>query len=229
MGASQDVPPPQRTPRQEAEGLVALRSQWKHRAIVDAARSLFLENGFAGTSMDEVAALARVSKQTVYKHFVDKQSLFADFISADIAHVDPSVHPLVERMPDTDDLDRDLCEFARQHLANVMQPELLRMRRVLIGEAERFPELAAAWYQNGPVRSCELFAAWFTALHGRGLLDVPDPMLAAQQFNWLVLSIPLNAAMASRIDQPLYTAAELDAFADAGVRTFLAAFAVRPD
>lgn len=179
--------------------------------------------------MDEVAALARVSKQTVYKHFIDKQSLFVDFISADIAHVDARVHPLVEAIPVSDDVERDLSAFAREHLANVMQPELLRMRRVLIGEAERFPELAAAWYQNGPVRSCELFAGWFAALDRRAVLRVPDPMLAAEHFNWLVLSIPLNKAMSSRLEKPLYTAQQLDAYADAGVRTFLAAFAVRPD
>ena len=105
-----------------------------------------------------------------------------------------------------------------------MQPGRLRLRRMLIGEAERFPELAQAWYATGPERSCAEFAGWFAAWHRRGLLRVPDPMLAAQQFNWLVLSIPLNKAMAYATDEPLFTPAELDHYADEAVRVFLAAY-----
>lgn len=200
------------------------RSARKHRAILDAARALFLENGYAGTSMDDVAALASVSKQTVYKHFVDKQRLFTDLVTGDIAPMPEPAQVLADAVPQTDDVERDLRAFARGHLANVMQPHLLRMRRVLIGEADRFPDLAQAWYANGPERSCAMFAEWFTELDRRGLLRVDDPLLAAQHFNWLVLSIPVNKAMASPLDQPLYTERELEHFADAGVRVFLAAY-----
>jgi TetR/AcrR family transcriptional regulator, mexJK operon transcriptional repressor len=155
----------------------------KRRAILDAARTLFLRKGYAGTSMDEVAALARVSKQTVYKNFADKQRLFTEFIGSDIAQVKGSTHVLIEAMPNTQNLEQDLRMFARQHLADVMQPHLLQLRRVLIGEADRFPELARTWYENGPERSFAIFARWFTALDRRGLLRTPDPMLAAQHFN----------------------------------------------
>jgi TetR/AcrR family transcriptional repressor of mexJK operon len=189
-----------------------------------AARELFLQHGYAGTSMDDVAALAGVSKQTVYKHFVDKQQLFIDLITADIAQVEGPTHPLIEAMPESEDVERDLRAYARWHLADVMQPHLLRMRRVLIGEADRFPELAQAWYRSGPVRSCAIFARWFEALDRRGLLRVDDPQLAAQHFNWLVLAIPLNKAMASPLDGPLFSEEELQHFADAGVRVFLAAY-----
>lgn len=200
------------------------RSARKHRAILDAARALFLEKGFAGTSMDDVAALAAVSKQTVYKHFTDKQRLFIDLITADIAHSKGSTHPLVEAMPDSQDVEQDLRAFGRHHLADVMQPHLLRMRRVLIGEADRFPDLAQAWYEGGPVRSTTIFAEWFRALDQRGLLRVDDPLLAAQHFNWLVLSIPLNKAMSCPLDEPVFTPGELDHYADEGVRVFLAAY-----
>ena len=124
--------------------------------------------------MDDVAALAAVSKQTVYKHFADKQRLFTEFIGSDIAHVEGSTHTLIEQMPDTQNLEQDLRTFARRHLADVMQPPLLQMRRVLIGEAERFPDLAQTWYENGPEGSCAIFAGWFTALDRRGLLRTPE-------------------------------------------------------
>ncbi|MFI6501248.1 TetR/AcrR family transcriptional regulator [Nonomuraea typhae] len=201
------------------------RTARKRRAILDAARTLFLRNGFAGTSMDDVAAMAEVSKQTVYKHFADKQSLFAELITLDISQMEVDPHPLELAMPGTDDLEHDLREYARMHLSVVMQPPLLRMRRVLIGEADRFPHLARAWYENGPERSCAIFAGWFEALDRRGLLHAPDPMLAAQHFNWLVLSIPLNKAMSMPVEGAMFSDDELRHYADAGVRVFLAAYA----
>lgn len=201
------------------------RSARKRKAILDAARTVFLRNGYSGSSMDEISDLAGVSKQTVYAHFSDKQRLFTEIVSGDIAPIQqPRAQELAENMPDTEDLASDLREFARHHLAQVMQPHLLRMRRVLIGEGERFPDLAKAWYDNGPERSTDLFEGWFAALDRRGLLRAPDPRLAAQHFNWLVLSIPLNKAMAYPIDEAAFAADELDHYADEGVRVFLAAY-----
>jgi AcrR family transcriptional regulator len=200
------------------------RSARKRTAILDAARDLFLQKGYAGTSMDDVAARAAVSKQTVYKNFADKQRLFTEVITSDVGRVERTRQAQIEAMPDSTDVPADLQAYARWHLADVMQPERLRLRRMLIGEAERFPELAQAWYVAGPERSVAEFAGWFTAWHRRGLLRALDPMLAAQHFNWLVLSIPLNKAMAYATDEPLFTPAELDHYADEAVRVFLAAY-----
>ena len=55
----------------------------KRRAIIEAATTAFLRNGYLGTSMDEIAALAGVSKQTVYKHFADKERLFSEIVVSD--------------------------------------------------------------------------------------------------------------------------------------------------
>ena len=201
------------------------RSARKRAAILDAAHELFLQKGYAGTSMDDVAARAAVSKQTVYKNFADKQRLFTEVITSDVGRLEGSTEARMAAMPGSTDLAADLRAFARWHLADVMQPGRLRLRRMLIGEAERFPELAQAWYTSGPERSAAEFAGWFAAWDRRGLLRVPDPMLAGQQFNWLVLSIPLNKAMAYASDEPLFTPAELNHYADEAVRVFLAAHA----
>jgi AcrR family transcriptional regulator len=199
------------------------RSARKRQAILDAARALFLANGYGGTSMDDVAARAAVSKQTVYKHFADKERLFRAIITGDIQETEGLTQSLVDALPETRDLERDLREFARRHVVEVMQPHLVRMRRILIGEADRFPELAAAWYARGPERAHATFAAWFTRLAERGLLHVPDPLLAAEHFNWLILSIPLNRAMFSDVEEP---PDRLEYYADEAVRVFLAAYAV---
>jgi AcrR family transcriptional regulator len=198
------------------------RSARKRRAILEAARTLFLAKGYGGTSMDDVAARAAVSKQTVYKHFEDKERLFTAIITGDIAETEGLTQSLADALPQTQDLERDLREFARRHVVDVMQPHLVRMRRILIGEADRFPDLAAAWYARGPERAHATFAQWFTALAERGMLHVPDPLLAAEHFNWLILSIPLNRAMFSGVEEP---AEKLEYYADEAVRVFLAAYA----
>ena len=65
-------------------------SRWadKHRQIVDAATTLFLNKGYLGTSMDDIAAEAAVSKQTVYKHFSDKDQLYAEIVLGTVDQVD---------------------------------------------------------------------------------------------------------------------------------------------
>jgi AcrR family transcriptional regulator len=197
------------------------RSARKRRAILDAARTLFLRNGYGGTSMDDVAAQAAVSKQTVYKHFADKQRLFTAIITGDIEETEQLTLSLVEALPQTRDLEEDLREFARRHVVEVMQPHLVRMRRILIGEADRFPDLAATWYAHGPERAHATFARWFTALAERGLLNAPDPLLAAEHFNWLILSVPMNRAMFTGAEEPVE---RLHHYADEAVRVFLAAY-----
>ena len=151
------------------------RSARKRAAILEAAHDLFLQKGYAGTSMDDVAARAAVSKQTVYKNFADKQRLFTEVITSDVGRIEASTQAQMAAMPDSSDLAGDLAAFARWHLADVMQPGRLRLRRMLIGEAERFPELAQAWYASGPERSYAEFAGWFAAWDRRGLRPDPGP------------------------------------------------------
>jgi hypothetical protein len=97
------------------------------------------------------------------------------------------------------------------------------MRRVVISEAERFPDLARAWYERGPERGHATLARQFEALDRRGRLRVDDPLLAARNFNWLVLSVPLNQAMFLGTRSP-FPPGELDRLADEAVRVFLAAY-----
>ena len=199
------------------------RSARKRRAILDAATTLFLSNGYSGTSMDEVAALARVSKQTVYKHFADKERLFSEIVTAICDQIaDPNIDE-VQNLRDTGDVERDLRNFARRQLRAVMQPRLLQLRRLVIGEAGRFPELGRLFYERGPGRTIDALSALFDRLASRGALELDDPRLAAAHFNWLVMSIPLNEAMLLGEDEPA-TPAQLRRYADAGVRAFLAAY-----
>jgi AcrR family transcriptional regulator len=199
------------------------RSARKRSAILEAATTVFLRNGYLGTSMDEIAALATVSKQTVYKHFADKERLFSEIVTATCDEIaDPNVDAVL-KLKDTGDVERDLRNFARRQLCAVMEPRLLRLRRLVIGEAGRFPQLGRLFYDRGPGRTIDALAAMFERLTARGVLELDDPRLAAAHFNWLVMSIPLNQAMLLGEDKPA-TPAELKRYADAGVRAFLAAY-----
>jgi TetR/AcrR family transcriptional repressor of mexJK operon len=189
---------------------------------MDAAATLFLAHGYQGTSMDDIAALAAVSKQTVYKNFADKERLFNDIVLSAAARAEDFVQALPRMLGDADDLPASLAVLARQYIATVMQPRVLQLRRLVVGEAARFPELAMAYYQRAPERVMAALAAQLSRLGSRGLLRLDDPLLAASHFAFLVLGLPLDRAMFST--EHTCTTAELDRRADAAVRVFLAAY-----
>ncbi len=202
------------------------RSARKHREIIEAASAVFMENGYEGTSMEQIAAKAGVSKQTVYKHFADKERLFSDIVLATTGQVDRLVALVAGPLTETRALKKDLLLLGRQFLASLMEPQLLRLRRLVIANADRMPELGRTWYQQGFERVLATLASCFTSLAKRHLLNVEDPLLAAHHFVGLLLWIPVNQAMFTGNDEP-YTKAALDRYADAAVSAFLAAYGVK--
>lgn len=204
------------------------RSARKRRGIMEAATELFLRNGYQGTSMDDIAAAAAVSKQTVYKNFADKERLFADIVRGAAARADEFVQSLAENAePDAADVAGRLTELARRYVAVTMQPRVLQLRRLVVGEAGRFPELAHDYYQRAPRQVVLALGEHLRRLAERGLLRLDDAEpaaeLAAGQFAFLVLGLPLDKALFHG-DEPSFTAAELRERADSGVRVFLAAY-----
>jgi TetR/AcrR family transcriptional repressor of mexJK operon len=190
---------------------------------MDAATSVFLRHGYLGSSMDEIAARAAVSKQTVYKHFADKGRLFTEIVMATVDDASDPVHDEVLRLQDSGDIEADLRDLARRQLAIVMQPRLLQLRRLVIAEAGRFPDLGRTFYERGAGRTMEALAASFERLAERGVLQLEDPALAASHFNWLIMSAPMNEAMLLGHDGPPDPPA-LARYVDGGVRAFLAAY-----
>jgi TetR/AcrR family transcriptional regulator, mexJK operon transcriptional repressor len=199
------------------------RSARKHKAILDAATEVFYHKGYVGTSMDEVAARAAVSKQTVYKHFADKERLFADIVLRAVDEIDGLFTKSALTLHETGDLDGDLRALGRQFVWWLMQPDVLRLRRLIISEANRFPELSRTWYERGFQRVISTLATALLHLAERGLLRVDDPVISASQFMGMILWIPVNRAMFCG-DNERFTAEELERYADTGVRSFLAAY-----
>src|SRR5687767_5395661 len=117
------------------------RSARKRKVIMEAATAAFLKQGYLGTSMDEIAAQAAVSKQTVYKHFSDKKTLFADIVTETSAGVDEELKAATLALVEGDDLEDALRRVARQLMASILHPRVLQLRRLIIAEAGRFPEI----------------------------------------------------------------------------------------
>ncbi|MDQ3411424.1 MAG: TetR/AcrR family transcriptional regulator [Chloroflexota bacterium] len=201
----------------------ANRSGRKRRAILDAATDVFLKSGYLGANMDEIAALASVSKQTVYKQFASKETLFIEIVTGMTSEAGDRV---LNEMPvpnENADLAEYLRHYAEKQLTVVLTPRLMRLRRLVIGEVSRFPELAKVLYESGPMRAMTALATTFERLTERGLLAIDDPLVAASHFNWLIMSDPLNRAMLLG-DEAIPTRAELRRHAAEGVRVFLAAY-----
>ncbi|MEV4362007.1 TetR/AcrR family transcriptional regulator [Nonomuraea sp. NPDC049625] len=203
------------------------RTARKRRQIMDAARPVFLRNGYVGASMDEVAALASVSKQTVYKHFTDKEQLFTSIILDTTTQVEGLAKLITAALDDSEDLAKDLGELARQFLGALMRPDVLRLRRLVIAEADRFPDLGRTWYQQGFERSLETLAAAFDRLAARGMLRPDDPELIAQHFVGLLLWVPVNKVMFWGGGDH-YTEADLERLSESAVAAFLRAYGASP-
>jgi TetR/AcrR family transcriptional regulator, mexJK operon transcriptional repressor len=192
------------------------------RAILDATLQLYLEKGYAGTNTDVIAALSSVSKQTIYRHFSDKDDLVREAIKGVVAAAEEQGSDSFDALAESNDPERDLRIFAKQHILDVIQPDIMRLRRRIISEVDRFPDIALAWYEAAPKRAKEKLAECLGRLCERGLLRISDLEIAAEQLNWLILSIPMNRAMfdaASVTDRSRHAD-----YADAAVDVFLAAY-----
>jgi TetR/AcrR family transcriptional repressor of mexJK operon len=195
----------------------------KHRAILDAALVVFLRSGYLGANMDEIAALSEVSKQTIYKHFSSKETLFVEIVTSMTDLASDTVHNEQPEPAAGNDIARFLQMYAYRQLTVVLTPHLMQLRRLVIGEVARFPELARVLYERGPQRAIATLAQTFKRLAERDLLIMDDPLIAASHFNWLVMSEPLNKAMLLG-DEAIPKPAALRRHAAQGVRVFLAAY-----
>ncbi|WEK01347.1 MAG: TetR/AcrR family transcriptional regulator [Candidatus Sphingomonas phytovorans] len=201
----------------------ASRSERKREAILDAATDIFLHHGYLGSSMDEVAARAAVSKQTVYKHFASKEALFVAIVSSMTGAAGDKVQREIADLGEQDDPERQLLAYAERQLMVVLTPRLMQLRRLVIGEAGRFPELGRALQEGGPGRAVAGLASALARWTDRGLLAIGDPQAAASHFNWLIMGEPVNRAMFLG-DAAIPGPAALRRHAADGVRVFLAAY-----
>jgi AcrR family transcriptional regulator len=160
--------------------------------ILDVATDLFLSRGFGATSIEAVAGRARISKRTFYHRFRDKAELYTAVIRRLLENWLPQFEAAFET-PGA--LDAVLERLAKRMLAVALSPQALALRRLLLAEAERFPELVAIAIEQGATRAIERIATLLEEEHRAGRIVLDDCRFAAMQFQEMVLSIPLRRAM----------------------------------
>ena len=196
-------------------------SKQKRDAGLKAAEQQFLATGYESVTMESIAAESNVAKQTLYSYFGSKRELFLELVSARTMAATASV------LTDTPRLDRDsdpravLHEVLCAQLKTVLSPTLLGLRRLVIGEVTRSPELAAALYEHGPSKSIAKLATMLRTLTELEVLHVSDAELAATQLNWLVMGEPINRAMHLGDEAARMSDAEIERHVATALDTFL--------
>ena len=184
--------------------------------ILDVATELFLAKGYGATSIEAVAKCARISKRTFYHRFPDKAALFGAVVHRIIERLRSSVDvPLYEG----GSLEEILGRLARLILRAALTPMALAVSRLMVSEAQHFPELAAIAAREGSrAEAVGQIAAMLDREAQAGCLALDRPEFAAEQFLHIVISLPQRRALG--LGKPM-TAAELDAWADDCVNLFL--------
>lgn len=151
----------------------------KREAIVEAACARFFGEGFAATSIEQVAADAGVSKVTIYNHFGDKRALFTASVERECEKMRD--HFSLEAMPSGPIRER-LTVIAKAMFAFLSRPEMIQFDRRIAAETEHEPAIGEAFLKAGPWRMKAAFSAYLAHASASGELDIADPQLAAEQF-----------------------------------------------
>ncbi|MBW8311973.1 MAG: TetR/AcrR family transcriptional regulator [Rhizobium sp.] len=151
----------------------------KRAAVLEAAKALFLARGFDGTSMDAVAQAAGVSKLTVYSHFQDKDTLFVEAVKAKCEDLLPA-DLFVARFAGP--MRQQLVRIGRALFGLITSEEAIAVHRIMARQLPDDSQLPHLFWEAGPKRIQEAFAAFLRAEVEAGELQVPDCTLAASQF-----------------------------------------------
>lgn len=195
----------------------------KRRDILDGARRVFFDKGFDGASMDEVAKTAGVSKATIYVYFSSKEDLFEALVHSDRML---AAEHLFEVDPATDDIAGLLRRIGLSFMTMMVRPDHIRLVRMVIGIAEKFPRIGRNFFEAGPCRGGRRLAELLRQQADMGRLTLPDPDAAAHMFLNMCQGNLVKGLMFGTSTTP--TPAEIEASVDEAVRVFLAGYGTGP-
>jgi AcrR family transcriptional regulator len=150
----------------------------KRRQILDGARKVFMDLGFDGASMGEIARAAGVSKGTLYVYFADKNRLFEAIVeqeSLEQAQVAFNFDP--ER-----DAETTLRDFGHAYIQLLCRPGGGSAIRTVMAIAERMPDVGRRYYERVLENTIRRLAFYLDAQVKTRNLAIDDCELAASQF-----------------------------------------------
>lgn len=193
-------------------------------AALDAARTLFLKKGYNGTTMDEIAEQAGLTKRTLYNNYADKSSLFLEMVSGATSYAESfseSIREEFDRAAASTDCRKSLHDLGRRLAHAIVRPEIVAIRRLLIGEVRDFPTLSVRYFDRAPGQVIVALASGFDHLARAGFLKMKDSRRAAAQFAYLIVGELLDrAVLVGHVPKK----AEISVSAREGVETFLARY-----
>jgi AcrR family transcriptional regulator len=198
--------------------LVGDEDSSKRRQILDGARKVFMDLGFDGASMGEIARAAGVSKGTLYVYFADKNRLFEAIVEEETL--------AQGKMAFNFDPDRDvtttLTEFGQAYVQMLCRPGGGSATRTVMAIAERMPEVGRRFYNNVIAHTIARLATYLEARARAGDLAIEDCQHAAAQFMLMCqasLFMPFIFQAA-----PAPSAERIAQVVDSAMRMFLAGY-----
>lgn len=189
---------------------------------LDAAAAVFLERGYSGTTMQAVAERADLAKRTLYNLYQDKDALFRATMHRSIATAEQFTASLARHTDAVTNPHDELPEIGIRLAEIVVTTRVLGLRRLMLMESERFPDLAADYRKRAPDAVLVALARMFNSLIRAGSIRSGDPVITAEHFAFLV--------MGSDLDRGTFTGRVVSRTraqrrARAGVDAFLRAYA----
>ena len=156
-----------------------IRKGRKYDQVLDGARRVFLRDGFDGASVDDIAREAGVSKATLYSYFPDKRFLFTEICNSECRRQTEEAEAAIDETAPV----QEVLTFAATRIAGFLMSDFGRnMFRLVVAEANRFPEIGRAFYQNGPGLIRDRLVHHLRQVADSGMLKIEDFDLAADQF-----------------------------------------------
>jgi TetR/AcrR family transcriptional repressor of mexJK operon len=163
-------------------------SQQRRRDILMAGKKVFFEQGYALTSIDRVAAVAGTTKRTVYDHFGSKDALFAEVIAFGSEQFVAMLLPTAEALPAP--LAEGFRLFVVRLVELVTRPDIVRFQRLIIAEAERYPQFGQVLYETAILGAEQVLADYLRARIADGQAPAQDVDRSAR----MVLDLTVNGA-----------------------------------
>ena len=161
--------------------------------ILQAGIEVFLEYGYVSASVDEIVRRAGGSKRTVYKYFGNKEELFAAIIASIATQM---LSPLGAAIDSDSDLQATLEKLGKAYLQVLLREDSLAIFRTVVSEGVRFPELAKAFFLNGPSSAVTQLSGYLQQQVSRGVLKLDDTHAVARQYFGMIRSdLHMRAAL----------------------------------
>lgn len=174
-------------------GRPQVRSDEETRAVIfDAARHEFAHSGYAATSMESVARRASVSTKTLYRLIPNKAALFEAMVTE---RIDRFVSVVNLGACKGGDVEVALTEALVICGELLLDGEVITLQRVILGDSDKFPDVAETFYHKAIMRTEDALAGWLRAQQKRGAIQLDDAQVAAGILLGMLAFQPQRAVM----------------------------------